>query len=100
MSPPLVYQPYHSVYNKTAEAAPHIIFQLNLSLFEAIHVPRVCTESFAITAYPAKRNPTAIHRVSASIFYLLCLMFLPHRSQIRPGSTNAWRVTLLLQVYL
>jgi len=28
------------------------------------------------------------------------LMSLPHRSQIRPGSTNAWHVTPLLQVYL
>ena len=36
-------------HNKTDDAAAHITFQLNLSLLDAIHVPRVCTESFAIT---------------------------------------------------
>ena len=67
MSPPYIYQPYHSAHNKTDEAAIHIVFQLNLSLFDAIHVPRVCTESFAITEYAANRKPTAIQRVTSSI---------------------------------
>ena len=48
MSPAFTYQPYQRVYSNTALAAPHIIFQLNFSLFDAIQVPRVCTESFAI----------------------------------------------------
>ena len=60
MSPPYIYQPYHNAHNKTDDADNHITFQFTLSLLDAIHVPRVCTESFAITEYAANKKMTPL----------------------------------------
>ncbi len=74
ISPPYAVQPYQIAQRRTAEAAAHIILQSKRSLLEAIHVPSVCTESFAITAYDARKNPIVIHTNSmyTSLLFLAC----------------------------
>ena len=52
------------------EANPHNQYHL-ISLFEFNQVPKVCSESFAITAYPASKKP---NMGKYSIIYInICL---------------------------
>ena len=48
------------------EANPHNQYHL-ISLFEFNQVPKVCSESFAITAYPASKKPN-IEKKAAKLY--------------------------------
>jgi hypothetical protein len=65
-------QPYTSVNINTAEAAAHNVVHLNLSRFDAIHVPRVWTLSFAMTEKPARQNPITVKssNISDGLWFL------------------------------
>ena len=68
--------PYQRVQSRTILAPLHNTYHLNRSELDAIHVPNVWIESFAMTEYAAKANPTIVYKVTRSII-LLAPVFKP-----------------------